>query len=34
VELIVIFLFQALLLPLAIVWFGAFLFRSTMRLLR
>lgn len=34
VELIVIFLFQTLLLPLAIVWFGAFLFRSTMRLLR
>lgn len=33
VELIVIFLFQALLLPLAVVWFGAFLFRSTMRLL-
>ena len=34
VELIVIFLFQTLLLPLAVVWFGAFLFRSTMRLLR
>ncbi|MEJ2310627.1 MAG: hypothetical protein P8Z78_15170 [Gammaproteobacteria bacterium] len=34
VELIVIFLFQALLLPLAVVWFGTFLFRSTMRLLQ
>jgi hypothetical protein len=34
VELIVIFLFQALLLPLAVVWFGAFLFSSTMRLLQ
>lgn len=32
VELIVIFLFQTLLLPLAVVWFGTFLFRSTMRL--
>jgi hypothetical protein len=34
VELIVIFLFQTLLLPLALVWFGAFLFRSTISLLR
>lgn len=34
VELIVIFLFQTLLLPLALVWFGTFLFRSTISLLR
>ncbi|MGD9095689.1 MAG: hypothetical protein PVJ58_07250, partial [Chromatiales bacterium] len=34
VELIVIFLFQTLLLPLALVWFGAFLFRSMISLLR
>ena len=34
VELIVIFLFQTLLLPFTVVWFGTFLFRSTMRLLR
>jgi hypothetical protein len=34
VELIVIFLFQTLLLPLALVWFGSFLFRSTTSLLR
>lgn len=34
VELIVIFLFQTVLLPLAIVWFGVFLFRSTISLLR